>query len=1200
MMDVNCGLEEEMKTRLLNLALVVAALCLMTSIAMAQPRVNVMPDGIRNIPAGINTAYAWPNPDTALVIWGNVVGGTPPYTYEWNFGDGSPVASGAVTNPRYIAVTHGYATMGPKYATLTVTDNDGFSDADVVRIDVVVRDWDSRVNLAIEKGLRWLYLENYGSIGWQGWGAEGQYRVGAFGMEVLAFANRGHMPFDDPDEDIYAEHVKQGLDIITSHAYTQAIGAQPYGNPDSDGDGIGIGFSDGTRPSYEVGIAIMAIVACDAPDSTAATGPAGVLGETYHNIVVDAIDWLAFAQNDYGGRGGWRYTANYGSSDNSVSQWPTIGMEAAEFDWMMTPLAFVKSELLLWTNATQNANGGFGYAGSSDPNVGRTGAGICELAFCDVPYTDPRVQNALTYLNNNWYQGANVTSGNFSNLYAMYGVAKGCRIAVDGAGDPHEIQMVGAHPWQQEYNQWLVENQHPDGYWNGSNYGSNEIDTDFGILILIPSITCDPVAVIAAPASVPANTPFTLDGSGSYYTCGGAAIVEWRWDFDNSDGLDWGSPDGEGEIITHPGYSLDPGVLADTIVITLRVKDNTAEEDTDIAEHVIVVDTVNHPPTADCGGPYAARVGETILFDGTDSYDPDPGDSITSYGWDLDGDGQFDDCFDSTCTAVWNEVYSGYIGLIVADNFGAASDDTCYVTVWTSEMDVFIADADVTVSDPSAGPGDLIDVNAVVHCAADSDPVTGVVVRFYDGDPDVSVNQIGSDQVIPSLSPGDAVAVSVSYTVGSPLPRHLFVRVDPDQEIEEYDESNNEASYTLEMAEGCTASMVIDPLLQYVYFANAIIPMSATIYLGEFTHGYTAGDVNPATVLVNGAIAPTSWEIITDPGIFDGDIFKFEIPIREFILGYGWVWDSTDQEYTVSWQACGKCPTCAAAEMFVLWGHRSGDLNLDGAVDIADLLMMVDFMFRNGPAPEIAEAADVNGDCAVDIGDLTYFVEYQFAGGAPPAAPCSQSPPQTAKRHEEIEINSRFIDGATVIEINSPVDLRGMQIELVGDANGTPLSGTEARLELAFGPTENGLKIGLCDLDGAAMLPAGRYELIRLDGKYEISGALMSDLHHRTVTPLINGSAKEAPLPGDFALYQNHPNPFNPLTEIGFYLPTAGRARLEIYNIMGQKVATLVDSELSTGEHSFTFDGRSVASGVYFYRLETATGAQTKKMVLMK
>ncbi|MDH4033076.1 MAG: PKD domain-containing protein, partial [candidate division Zixibacteria bacterium] len=1022
-----------MRTRLVSLILAMAVLCLLAADISAQPiRVNVMPDGIWNDAANIYTAYAWPNPDTALTIWGNVIGGTAPYTYEWDFGDGSAIVTGAVTDPRYIAVTHGYATMGPKYATLIVTDNVGASDTDVVQIDVVTRNWDSRVNLAIQKGLRWLYLHNYGYISWQGWGAEGQYQVGAFGMEVLAFCNRGHMPFGDPDEDIYAEHVKAGLDIVTLRSGTQTIGAQPYGNPDSDGDGIGIWFSNGTRPCYEVGIGVMAIVACGAPDSTAATGPAGVIGETYHDIVVDAMDWIAWSQNDYGGRGGWRYYANYGNSDNSVSQWPTIGMEAAEFDWTLAPPAFVKSELLVWTTYSQNANGGFGYNNNGAPNVGRTGAGICELSFADVPYDDTRVQNALNYLNNNWYQGTNTSSGNFGNLYAMYGVAKGCRIAVDAGGDPHEIQMVGAHDWQTEYNEWLVENQHPDGYWNGSNYGSNLIDTDFGILILTPSITCDPVAVISAPASTPANTEITLDGSGSYYTCGTADIVEWLWDYDKSDGLDWENPDGAGENITHPGFPLPPGVLADTITITLRVKDNSDLEDTDIEEHEIVIDTVNHAPIADCGGPYAARVGEEIVFDGTGSYDPDPGDSINSYSWDLNGDGVFDDCFDSTCTESWDAVYSGYIGLIVTDNFGAGSDDTCHVTIWTSEMDVHVDDADVSVSNPAASPGQVITVAATVHCHVDSDPVSGVNVRFYDGDPSVSVNQIGVDQFIPSMSPGEAVSVDVAYTVGDTLPRHLYVRVDPDQEIEEFDETNNEASYTLAGSTDCFAMATIDPFMQYMFYVHAVIPMSATIYLGEFSGDFVAIDVNPATVMVNDSIAPTSWEIITDPDIFPGDIFKLTFPIAPFILGYGWVWDSTEQEYTVNWRVGGKPVQCSATGTFVLWGHRSGDLNLDGSVDIADLLYMVDFMFRGGPAPEIVDAADVNGDCAIDIGDLTFFVEYFFGGGDKPAAPCSQSSQPTAKIGHDVEINSRYVDGGTIISMNNPVEVRGVQLNLSG------------------------------------------------------------------------------------------------------------------------------------------------------------------------
>jgi hypothetical protein len=191
-------------------------------------------------------------------------------------------------------------------------------------------------------------------------------------------------------------------------------------------------------------------------------------------------------------------------------------------------------------------------------------------------------------------------------------------------------------------------------------------------------------------------------------------------------------------------------------------------------------------------------------------------------------------------------------------------------------------------------------------------------------------------------------------------------------------------------------------------------------------------------------------------------------------------------------------------------------------------------------------------------------------------------------------------NGVTVLELNTPVDLRGLQLDLVGDVSATPESRLGAAVELAYGPTDDGLKIGLCDLDGNELLPAGRYEIIRLDGTYRVSGALVSDTRHRTTPPLINGRAEERPLPGDFSLYQNHPNPFNPLTEIGFYLATAGHARLEVYNIMGQKVATLFDGELSMGEHSFSFDGSQVASGIYFYRLEAAGGAQTKKMVLMK
>jgi hypothetical protein len=89
-------------------------------------------------------------------------------------------------------------------------------------------------------------------------------------------------------------------------------------------------------------------------------------------------------------------------------------------------------------------------------------------------------------------------------------------------------------------------------------------------------------------------------------------------------------------------------------------------------------------------------------------------------------------------------------------------------------------------------------------------------------------------------------------------------------------------------------------------------------------------------------------------------------------------------------------------------------------------------------------------------------------------------------------------------------------------------------------------------------------------------------------------------LPGEFALAQNYPNPFNPTTTIEFALPEAGYARLSVFNVLGQVVATPVEGRLSAGNHKIVWDAGREPSGVYFYRLEHASGNQTRKMVLLK
>ena len=98
----------------------------------------------------------------------------------------------------------------------------------------------------------------------------------------------------------------------------------------------------------------------------------------------------------------------------------------------------------------------------------------------------------------------------------------------------------------------------------------------------------------------------------------------------------------------------------------------------------------------------------------------------------------------------------------------------------------------------------------------------------------------------------------------------------------------------------------------------------------------------------------------------------------------------------------------------------------------------------------------------------------------------------------------------------------------------------------------------------------------------------------------------DAPVRTENQLAQNYPNPFNPTTTIRFQMRDAGHATLRIFDAAGRLVATLVNGHVSAGEvREVTWEGRGddgnrVSTGVYFYRLETPTFAQTRKMVLLK
>jgi hypothetical protein len=89
-------------------------------------------------------------------------------------------------------------------------------------------------------------------------------------------------------------------------------------------------------------------------------------------------------------------------------------------------------------------------------------------------------------------------------------------------------------------------------------------------------------------------------------------------------------------------------------------------------------------------------------------------------------------------------------------------------------------------------------------------------------------------------------------------------------------------------------------------------------------------------------------------------------------------------------------------------------------------------------------------------------------------------------------------------------------------------------------------------------------------------------------------------VPSAFSLEQNYPNPFNPSTQISFNLDKPGFTTLVVYNVIGQKVATLASKELSAGRHTFSFDAINLSSGIYFYELESGGNRAAMKMILMK
>ena len=101
-------------------------------------------------------------------------------------------------------------------------------------------------------------------------------------------------------------------------------------------------------------------------------------------------------------------------------------------------------------------------------------------------------------------------------------------------------------------------------------------------------------------------------------------------------------------------------------------------------------------------------------------------------------------------------------------------------------------------------------------------------------------------------------------------------------------------------------------------------------------------------------------------------------------------------------------------------------------------------------------------------------------------------------------------------------------------------------------------------------------------------------------TIITNINDKQKIIPTTYILSQNYPNPFNPSTTIEYAIPKTSFVTLKIYDILGTEVRSLVNEEKNLGSYQINFDASSLASGIYFYKIQAGSFVQTKKMILLK
>ena len=399
------------------------------------------------------------------------------------------------------------------------------------------------------------------------------------------------------------------------------------------------------------------------------------------------------------------------------------------------------------------------------------------------------------------------------------------------------------------------------------------------------------------------------------------------------------------------------------------------------------------------------------------------------------------------------------------------------------------------------------------------------------------------------------------------------------------------------------------------------------VHLGNI--GGALGEI--CCVNLNGDSCDVNMNIFFDPALIAPETNQFNLQSSSKCIDAGDT--SLPLDTDGSRPDIGALPYAAAVQC------QRGDINMDGLITPEDALCAF-LIYMNGGVPPAGDcntecavaAADANCDGSVSSADAMVIFQAYRDGLKPPLdCPTSTSLKVSPKKcvvsvHPQ-QLN--VLPGETVditIEIAESHQMSAFGLDL-----GYPAEILSFVKASATGLTENWQNWaaqenvnGVVTIGGFQQQPVQSDDATQLvtmtfQVKENASEAgelwlfnLKDDLAAATTqSAAIHLKNKLAPAadtkntPDDYALAQNHPNPFNPATRIHYQLPEATFVELVIFNTLGQKIRTLVSSQQTAGFHQIEWDGRNeaglaVPSGLYFYRFQTDKFLEMKKMLLMR